>query len=253
MTRITPLLTSLKTLNITYQTPQETLLGTPETLPTSEPGTPQISYTVAEGDLPSFSITPYQKKFIATIVGAGKVVTAATIYYRMKKNGVSVNTSSSSVSANNYYTWNCNFYDVAVGDVLELALWSNQTDSNWDYKALHTRVSRLILFNKPRLLLPCNFAALESRPVLTLGTAQPSSSPAVLYPYNLDLVLPSISAAFLYESLYPKNTYGLFRVNYGDYYYFNGSTSARTSPTYRPYYDRGYVPAQLIMRGLRID
>ena len=253
MTRVSPLLTSLKTLNITYQTPQETLLGTPETLPTSEPGTPQISYTVAEGDLPAFNMGVYSKKLIATIVGAGKFVTAGTVYFRMKKNGVSVTTSSSAVSANYYYTWNCNFYDVAVGDVLELALWSNQTDSNWDYKAYHTRVSRLILLNKLRLLMPCNFAALGTYPVLTLGNPWPSSSAAVLYPYNLDLVLPSISAAILYESLYPKNTYGLFRVNYGDYYYSNGSTSARTSPMYRPYYDCGKLPTQLIMRGVKID
>jgi hypothetical protein len=250
MTRLNPIFTSLKTLNITYQTPQETLLGTPETLPTSEPATPQIGYTVAQSDLPTFNMSPYQKKWVAILIGAGKAVTAATIYYRQKKNGVSVNTGSSSVSANNYYTCQCFFYDVAVGDVLELALWSNQADSNWDYKAYQIQVSRLILLNKPRLLSPCKFAALTTHPALTLGS--PSYTYNVLYPIHCDLRLPSISAATFYESLYLKDTYGMFQIYYGDYSSSN-SSMVRTNTTYRPYYYRNYVPTQIIMRGVKTD
>ena len=123
MGTVTPLLTSRKILNITYQTPQETLLGTPETLPTTEPATPQISYTVTSGDLPTFNMPLFKKIWVALLYGAGKAVTAATIYWRMKKNGASVATGSGSVAANTFYTWSCGFYDVAVGDVLELALW----------------------------------------------------------------------------------------------------------------------------------
>jgi hypothetical protein len=250
MTRLNPVLTSLKTLNITYQTPQETLLGTPVTLPTSEPAMPQISYTVAQSDLPTFDLLPYQKKWVAVLIGAGKAVTAATIYWRMKKNGVSVNTGSSSVSAGYYYTYNCFFYDVAVGDVLELALWSNQTDSNWDYKAYQIQVSRVILLNKPRLLSPCNFATVTLYPTLTLGN--PSSSNFAFYPYHCDNALPSIGVSTSYEYLYPKNTYGMFRINYGDYTSSNSSI-IKTSTTYRPYYYRNYVPTQIIMRGVKTD
>jgi hypothetical protein len=250
MTRLNPIFTSLKTLNITYQTPQETLLGTPETLPTSEPATPQISYTVASGDLPTFNLSPYQKKWVAIVFGAGKAVSAASIYYRMKKNGATVNTGFYSVSAGNYYTLSCFFYDVAVGDVLELALWSTVSDSNWDYKAYQIQVSRLILLNKPRLLSPCNFAALTTHPALTLGT--PSSSNYSFYPYHCDITLPSISAATSYDWLYAKGTYGMFRIYYGDYTNSN-STTCRTSATYRPYYYRNYVPTQIIVRGVKTD
>jgi hypothetical protein len=238
-------------LNITYQTPQETLLGTPETLPTSEPGTAQISYTVADGDLPSFNSPPYQKKFIAVLIGAGKAVTSAIIYFRMKKNGASVATGSNSVSANYYYTWQCYFYDVAVGDVLELALWSNQTDSNWDYKAFQIQVSRLIPFDKLRLLLPCNFAALVAHPVLTLGTPNAYTT-SNLFLYHDDKVLPSIAAATLYTTLYCGSIYGMFRVAYGDYSYAN-SGEGFTHLTYRPRYRRNYVPIQIIMRGLKTE
>jgi hypothetical protein len=250
MTRLSPLFTSLKTLNITYQTPQETLLGTPQTLPTSEPTTPQISYTVAQSDLPTFNMSPYQKKWVAIVIGAGKAVTAATIYYRMKKNGASVATGSSSVSANYYYTRECFFYDVDVGDILELALWSNQTDSNWDYKAYQIQVSRLIPLNKPRLLSPCNFAALTTHPALTLGT--PSFTYYSLYPYHDDIELPSISAPTSYDFLYAKGTYGMFRIFWGDYSSSDYSTS-RTSTTYRPYYYCNYVPTQITMRGVKTD
>jgi hypothetical protein len=250
MTRLNPAFTSLKTLNITYQTPQETLLGTPQTLPTSEPGTPQIGYTVASGDLPTFNLSPYQMKWVAMVIGAGKAVTAATIYWRMKKNGASVGTSSGSVSANYYYTVHAYFFDVAVGDVLELALWSNQTNSNWDYKAYLIQFSRLILLNKPRLLVPCNFAALATHPVLTLGN--PGYTSGSLYPMHCDTRLPLASTPVSYDFLYPKNTYGMFQIYYGDYYYFNTS-SIRTSSTYRPYYYNNYVPTQIIMRGVKTD
>ena len=251
MTRITPALTSLKTLNITYQTPQETLLGTPETLPTSEPETPQISYTVAEDDLPSLSIIPCSKKWVAFVIGAGKVVTAATISYRMKKNGASVKTGTLSVTANYFYTIQAQFYDVAVGDVLELALWSNQTDSNWDYKAFCVQVTRVIPINNPRLLYPCNFAAPTSNPTLTLGNPY-SIGAGTLTGYHLDLFTYSIGLAVNVESLYPKNTYGLFQISRGDSTGSNNVTT-NTSATYRPYYMKNNVPSQIIFRGLRID
>lgn len=250
MTRVTPLLTSLKTLNITYQTPQETLLATPETLPTTEPATPQIGYTVAEADLPTLSLTPYKKVWVAIVIGAGKAVTAATISWRMKKNGASVNSGSSSVSANNFFTRQCYFRDVVVGDVLELALWSSVADSNWDYKAFQIQVTRLILLNKPRLLLPCNFTALETHPVLTLGS--PYYTNQVLYPFHLDNRLYAITAATSFLSLYPKDTYGLFILDYGDSIYANASV-IRTSTSYRPYYYRNSEPTQLIMRGLQTE
>ena len=135
MVRVTPLFTSRKVLNITYKSAQETLLATPQTLPTAEPATPQIGYTVAEADLPTLSMSVYSKKWVAYVIGAGKFVTIGTLYWRMKKNGASVATGSYSVDSNYYYTVSAYFFDVAVGDLLELALWSTRTDSNWDYKA----------------------------------------------------------------------------------------------------------------------
>lgn len=251
MTRVTPLLTSRKTLNINYKAASETLLATPETLPTTEPATPQIGFTVASADLPTFGMDAYKKIWVALVIGAGRFVTAGTLYWRMKKNGASVATGSVTVSTNYYYTVNAFFYNVAVGDLLELALWSSVTDSGWDYKAYQVQVSRLILMNKPRLLVPCNFSSITAQPVLTLGNPLVAAT-NVLYPYHLDIGLPTISAAINYASLQPGDLYGMFRIYRGDVLTSN-TALARTSSAYRPYYDRNYVPSQMIMRGCRID
>ncbi|MEM3566295.1 MAG: hypothetical protein QXK47_03805 [Candidatus Bathyarchaeia archaeon] len=249
MTRLTPLLTNLKTLDITYSK-QETLLDTPETLPTSEPATPQIGYTVQNSDLPVLSFPPYKKVWVAFLLGAGKFPTAGTIYWRMKKNGANVASSSTSVSTNYYYTVCCFFNNVAVDDVLELALWSSVNGNNWDYKAFQIQVSRIIPTNKPRLLMPCAFTSLATHPQLTLGN--PSSSVTNLYIYHLDKNIGNINTATTYECMYPKDTYGLCQIYYGDNYLPNSAT-VRTSSTYRPYYYRNYVPAQIRFRGVKID
>jgi hypothetical protein len=146
MTRLSPLFTSLKTLNITYQTPQETLLGTPLTLPTSEPTDPQVAYTVQESDLPTFNVQPFSKVWLARVLAGGQFVTAGTLYWKMLKNGQSVASGSGSVSAN--YWWSCTgaFFDVQVGDVLALKLWSSVGDSKLDRYAFAVHVSRIKLF-----------------------------------------------------------------------------------------------------------
>jgi len=250
MARLNPAYTSLKTLNITYQTPKETLLATPVTLPTSEPATPQIGYTVSEVDLPALSMGVYRKKWVAIVIGAGKFVTGGALYWRMKKNGVSVASGSAYPGSNYYYTVEAFFYDVAVGDLLELALWSSVSDSNWDYKAFQIQVTRLIPINKPRLLSPCNFGYFPYHPNLTLGN--PYATTGSTYIYHCDIMPGAYAAATAFDCLYPKDTYGLFRIYYGDYVFSNTAT-VLTSTTYRPYYYRNYVPTQIIMRGVKTD
>lgn len=248
MTRLTPQLTSFKTLNITYQTPQETLLDTPETLPTSEPATPQIGYTVQNSDLPVLSLNCYRKVWVALLFGAGKFSTSGTVYYRLKKNGVSIYSSNGSVSANLFYTVGAYFYNVNVGDSLELALWSSVSGSNWDYKAFQVQVSRLIILDKPRLMAPCIFAALSTQPVLTLGN--PGSTSYSLTPTHDDRSLAQISTSVTYTFLYPKDNYGMFTINEGDVY---SLPRLRTHSSYRPYHSRNWVPTQIKFRGAKLD
>jgi hypothetical protein len=253
MTRLTPLLTSLKTLNIIHQTPLETLLATPQPLPTSEPATPQISYTVAQADLPTFSFPVYRAKFMAYLVAAGYVTTTSSsdVYLRMKKNGVSVISTYAWVPAGNYYTFNCFFLDVAVGDVLEIALWADTTNVDWRYKAYQIQATRVIPFNKPRMLAPCSFSLVEAQPTLTLGYPT-APSPSGFNPCHCDGRLPAISSATYYDFLYPKDTLGMFSIYWGDGYLPN-NMSYTGSTAYYPYYRKNYVPRQIIMRALRTE
>jgi len=251
MVRVTPVITSERFLETTFQSPQENLLGTPETLPTSEPATPQVSYTIASGDLPTFSITTYAKKWIAYLYAAGNFVTAGTLSWRMKKNGISVNTGTSSVGANTYYTVNAFFYDVAVGDGLEIALWSNQSDSKYDYKAYFVILSRLLIINKPRIAYPCNFAELSAKPVLTQGNPNYVGQGA-FYPMHEDGETPAITAPKVFDVVKFKDQFCMFRMFYGDKSSSNAAMVA-THASYRPYYYRQFVSTKIKIRGLRLD
>lgn len=251
MVRETPLLGSLKTCNITYQTPQETLQGTPTTLPTSEPGTPQIGYTVASGDLPTLSVIQVSLYYFALLYGAGKFVTAGTLSWRMKKNGASVATGTASVAANTYYTVNACFVGVAVGDLLELALWSNQTDSNWDYNAYFVACSRLKPFSKKTLLANVSIATPTVKPALTLGNPQVNN---VLYSAKT-WFNPAYGAnqfayggPFVFYYFDCGTTYGMFQ-QYPEINLLNAAV-VYTNATYRPKYYCTYMVTQVSYRGV---
>ena len=248
MGRITPQFTSNKTLNITYQTPQETLLATPDTLPTSEPATPQVSYTVDSAWLPALNIQPSSKVYVAQLHAAGKCPTAATVSWRMKKNGASVATGTISVAtANYYYNIMPNFYDVAVGDVLEVALWSNQTNSQYDYKACAISISRVIIINAD-VMLPCNFANYDYYPTLSLGT--PTVYTQVVFRIYNDTLEIQLGSAANVGAVKLNKSYGLFRVYHADIY--NPNTATTLSYQTRPRYCKNYVPTQILLRGLKL-
>jgi hypothetical protein len=250
MTRIkAEILTSLKTLNITYQTPLETLLDTPETLPTTEPATPQIKYTLASGDFPTLSIDVYSKIWVDTVFAAGKFVTAGTLYWRLKKNGVSLSTGSGSVGSGTFYTLNSGFYDVKVGDVLEIALWSSVSDSNWDYKAHQVLVTRVLPFRNIPQLSPCNFTGVTTQS-LTLGNPSVQGYYAYI-PYHDDVSLGWTYTTKNFRGLYCGPTYGTFRIRKGDESYPNAAVLTASS-TYRPYYHSNYIVTQMVFRGLKV-
>ena len=258
MARLTPLLGSVKTLTITYQNPQETLLSTPETLPTTEPSTGQIQYTVQNSDLPILSLPIPYKIWVGLVYAAGKAVSAATIYWRMKKNGASVANGSISVAANTFWTLCTGFPDVKVGDVIEIALWSNQTDSNWDYKAYQVQVSRIMPSSRPWILVFEPLYWTGSQPTLTLGNPAQASSPYELAYFHSRFNLGTHGAgvagwggkASQLWSCVLYRGYGFVRLDLGD---FVRSSASFTHASYRPYYRNNVVPTQLKWREYRGD
>lgn len=262
MTRVTPLLGSLKIYTITFKQPPETLLSTPETLPTSEPATPQVGFTLAAEKFPEFNLKPYSIKYVGVVYAAGKFTTGGTLSWRMKKNGVSVNTGSQAVSANNFYTVNAFFLDVAPGDLLELALWSSVSDSNWDYKAYFICATRFLPFNfsgNSRLVMAnVVFSNTSDRiPTLTLGNPTRGFDS---YPYIFFMEGGSgyytywgVTGTLLLRCLVPHSIYGCWRVmRYGDSE--NANTAVvYTDTVYRPKYWSSRLNITSMFRLLRLD
>jgi hypothetical protein len=243
----------VKNLATTLQTPQETLQGSPTTLPTTEPSTPQIGYTVASGDLPTFSVTPYSQYWLAYLIGGGKAVTAATVSARMKKNGSSVATQGNSVAANTYYTYEAFFLNCAVADSLQMSLWSNQSDSQWDYQAYCVLPTRIVMKSSLPIYAPFNFNTVTGVPTFTKGNPSVFNLASHLWFVETEDIAQAnsivINAAQNFKCLHPAGTYGFGCLYIGD---FNNSNSLviHTSGSYRPYYDQDYYPTSITMREL---
>jgi hypothetical protein len=254
MTKLTPLAGPLKTLTITLQSPQETLQGTPTTLPTSEPseGNEQITCTVQSSDLPTFSVSPGSKVWVAYVYAGGKFVTAGSLYWRMKKNGVSVANGSGTVSANLYYTRLFCFYNVEVGDVLKISLWSNRSDSNWDYNAYFVYPTRICVSSRLRAMLNVTYTNMQYT-ALTLG-APHVYNVASSYTCHDDLLNVNTAEDQKVTLLYngKTNDYGLFRVTHGDALSADGSPTQSTDASYRPNYWREDIPTTITFRFLDI-
>jgi len=223
-------------VTISYPDPDETLLETPVALPTSEPGTAQISYTLASGHMPVWS--PFELEHIKTAVlyAAGKNTSgsAITVYYRVLKNGVSVATGSGSVAAGYYYTWShYRFLDVVVGDVLSCKLWASSADMKWDYKAVLVWPTRI--GPKGRLLVNATADEYSAVYTLTLGTPLRQDREVFYTPFDLD---PGGQKIYWRKSLpFPviqtTEVRGLGCVEFGD---IQLSTQLLTSATYHPYW-----------------
>jgi hypothetical protein len=241
-------------ITITSTTPQETLLETPEDLPTTEQ-TSQVVYTLQESDFPV--ITPssiYTYQPVGCLVGAGynSSGSTATIYYRAIKNGTSVLTGNKSSMPNNqYYTFQFfGFYNsLAVGDTIELRLWSSATGVNFDYKALTIYPTRIGFSNTTGWLLSdLNIDA--SKTTLSLGTAQEASNYSMRF-LMFDTIDYISASNKKYNGIRYLNTYKFGKVSAGDdgggcLFYYNHAT-------YRPYYSTNWFQTKISYRNLNLN
>lgn len=134
-----------KSINISY--PNDYVDSTTSSVPTSEPGTSQLIWTVTSNDLPT--VTPTPTSFINTgfliIAGKNTSGTSRTVYWKLIKNGSTVQSGNSAVSNNYYYTINTyNSYDVKVNDVLELRIWADGTGVDIQKRGYFALVIRLL-------------------------------------------------------------------------------------------------------------
>lgn len=118
---------SLVTVTITDGTTYSYIYSTPETMPTSKPASPQLSFTVSESNVPTFSTQIKSCEYLeaAIIWGYNTSGASQTISFEAVLNGVSKYTGTFTGTNNNYWTLLAMFEissDV-VGDVLEFYVW----------------------------------------------------------------------------------------------------------------------------------
>jgi hypothetical protein len=240
----------LKTFNLSFATPTETLLGTPVgSLPTANPGTPQITITVQTSDLPIISPSPKSLKYSATLYAAGKNTDAAsqTINYQCYKNGVAIPgaTGSQAVATNTFWTLsNYRFYDIAVGDVLGVSLWCASANMNYDYYALTVYPTRVELGNSyiNRDVAYSNGIG----PILTAGVPSiQNANGFMIYPCTSTTILIQSVNTLTFGTLTWNSTYQSFRTDRTDNTIGTGAT---THATNRPFYQRNVIPGSISFR-----
>lgn len=130
---------SQKICNI--QTNSYTTTVTAVALPTSIPGTPTISQTLAQSDFPSFSGNSLVSCSYLGLVLAGVANTNAgstrTLNWQVNRNGSSIGTGSQAISASNKGVLNfCSLLGAnapQVGDVIDIYLWCSESATDLQF------------------------------------------------------------------------------------------------------------------------
>lgn len=216
----------LKTFTITSGTARETLLGTPETLPTTEPGTGQFSYTIQQSDLPTISPS-VPMKYNAFVVVSGKAgATAAAISYRVLKNGISQATAqvgTTNGTANQFWChthWRTS--DVVVGDVIEVKYWSSTSDAYYDFRGLVVAPTQPDCSKRGTVLRDLKWSTvLSSLNPFTTGFTVANAAASAVFPSTTSSVSINVATNTPWGTVLPWTTYGLFKNSQGD----NNSTT----------------------------
>ena len=224
--------------------------GLTEAIPTSEPATAQISYTIASEHLPTiagigmglYRLSPGMWCLVRNTSGSNR-----TVSWRWELNGTSVSTGSTTLSNNYYGNLSCVDHGTTfpvVGDVLTIKLWC-ATGSG---VALH---SHAMAMNITRPWHSMGFPGLGVNYALCVATmnndaGRPShgASGATTDHYSFGIGAQLWKGATLngiIPVVYSGNNYGLYIPHYGDniyasnYMYTSSSTINGTILwSYRP-------------------
>lgn len=180
----------LKSYTITPGTARETLLtgGSILTLPTTEPATAQVSFTVQSSDLPTITGNA-PMKYNASLVCSGKIgVAASVINYRVLKNSVSVAQAAGASAAATQFWSHSHFrtFDVQVGDVLEVKYWAVQADVTLDFYGLIIYPSQPLVSKDGTILKDLAFGNTTTNPVFATATTVQAFSNYYTFPSSVN-------------------------------------------------------------------
>lgn len=219
---------TLKETTINYPPILQEMVNMGLILPTSEPATPQISFTVQESDIPTFSgHAPFSYSIVPLLYACGKNSTVSTtLNFRMKINDVSINNGNNSgQSANFFYTYTVNRYaPVQVGDVVSFSLWSPQSDVTLDYACFTTTITRMQLAPMEAILKDVKFGVGFAYPTPTAQAPTPtmaaSTQPFVNLPStNVGSSINVVTSSSVQHTMYAliqDPAFKIGRCSYGD-------------------------------------
>ena len=238
-------------VGITWPAVRETT-GLSDALPTSEPASAQITYTVAASDLPTLTAAiPY--RYIPFLYAYGQVTggTDRSISYRIELNGTSIATGNLGSVANNYYYcvygWNWGANYVAVGDVLTLKLWASGAGAALTAHALIGHMNRP-LYGKKQVVVWGAYGGANAFVLETTAGAPSFGNPYVeegayfSYPTdstattnNYSILIPTAGVP---NAIMTRIDYGLYTMLYPDrfagFYIAANAASARPTVIKRP-------------------
>lgn len=243
---------SLRSFNISLATAREQVLSagtTPAsfTLPATQPGTPQISLTIAQSDLPTITPTPISVNYTALLYlgGQNSTGTAGGANYVINKNG-SLFAQGTISSVSNTYYWTLNLYNlsgVVSGDKLDVYLYGS-TALLCDYYGLQIYPIALNAAKTNKILKSVSYTLSTSS--LTQGTpVVQGTGNNYIYPTNLTNAYATVSANFSIGAIAFTAGKGMYSLQYGD---LNSGAFTNTSTTSRPVYYRDYYPSNISFR-----
>lgn len=244
-----------KTYTTTLATPNETLLasGSEVVLPTSDPGTNQVSITVSSSDLPTINPTPYSVKYAAYVVVSGKNATGAavSVTYSCYKNGSAVSGATgqiqSGIANNTFWTHtHYRYYDVVPGDVLEVRCWSNTAGVTLDYYSLILVPTRMEL-TKSLIVQDLSITLTSPQPYLKGAPGYQPAGSFNVYPTNSATQFAGMSGNFTQPVAIITNAANGYmgRINNGD---STMSTGLATHATGHPQAGRNVYPSVITFR-----
>lgn len=225
---------SLKSFVISPGTARETLLGTALTLPTTEPATAQVSFTIQTSDLPTITGNALMKYNPALYISGKIGAVASVINYRVLKNGVSVaQAAGASATATQFWAhthWRT--FDVQVGDVLDVKYWAAQADVTLDYYGLIVYPSQPEVSKRGTILKDLVLDSVTNgASFITSGVAANNSSNFFILPTTTTAVSVGLNVLTSFPALIPNSSFGLFRNNAADL--FGTATTQNINATTR--------------------
>lgn len=241
-----PIISQKKTLTCTLA--EAVWVADGSTIPASE--STRWGRTLQASDFPTWSFQPESVVYIGKLFVSVYNISGSsqTISFRLYKNNSYVTNGSLVINNNQYGSFTANLYNVYVGDVLELAVWtasnSNVTVTGSLY---HVVPTRLLPTSKPCIEVSYDFGRYTYPSPLSLNALNGSRE----YIGNsiINTMSSTTSRSYNGLSFVSQNNYNLFKYGDGDY---GASNMVQTGSSTSSLITSSYYPTSISYRELRI-